>query len=114
MQPAQFSISRSANIAAQPAEVFNLVNDFHKWDAWSPWAKMDPAMKTTFEGAPAGTGGIYSWSGDSQGGEGKLTITDSRATDRIKIKLAFIKPFAATNAPQFTFTPAGNATSVKW
>jgi len=26
------------------------VNDFHQWDAWSPWAKLDPDAKITFEG----------------------------------------------------------------
>ena len=43
-----------------------------------------------------------------------MTITESRPSDLIKIKLEFIKPFAATNATDFTFTPSGNATNVKW
>jgi hypothetical protein len=71
-------------------------------------------MKTTFEGPAAGTGASYSWVGNSQVGEGKMTITESRPSDLIKIKLEFIKPFAATNATDFIFTPSGNATYVKW
>jgi len=114
MQPSHYQVERSATINAPAPTVFALVNDFHKWDSWSPWAKLDPAMKQTFEGAPAGTGAIYSWSGNSQVGEGKMTITDSRPSDLIKIKLEFIKPFAATNATDFTFTPSGNSTNVKW
>ena len=114
MQPAHYQVERSTTINAPAAAVFPLVNDFHKWDSWSPWAKLDPAMKTTYEGAPAGTGASYSWVGNSQVGEGKMTITESHPSDLVKIKLEFIKPFAATNATEFTFTPSGNATSVKW
>src|SRR5262249_31498349 len=39
MQPTDFKIERKATIAAPPAEVFAQVNDFRKWDDWSPWAK---------------------------------------------------------------------------
>jgi len=113
-QPTHYQVERSATINAPAPVVFGLVNDFHKWDSWSPWAKLDPNMRTNFEGAPAGNGAMYSWSGNSQVGEGKMTITESRPSDLIKIKLDFIKPFAATNATDFVFTPAGNATNVKW
>lgn len=114
LQPAHYQVERTATINAPAPVVFGLVNDFHKWDSWSPWAKLDPAMKTNFEGAPAGTGAMYSWSGNSEVGEGKMTITESRPTDLIKIKLEFIKPFAATNATDFAFTSSGNSTNVKW
>jgi len=52
-RPADFRITRTATIAAPPDIVFPQVNDFHNWDAWSPWAKLDPAMKQTYEGAPS-------------------------------------------------------------
>jgi hypothetical protein len=47
MQPADFRVERTTNIAAPQADVFAQVNDFHKWDAWSPWAKLDPEAKVT-------------------------------------------------------------------
>src|SRR5499433_275250 len=114
LQPSHYQVERSATMAAPPAAVFAQVNDFHKWEAWSPWAKIDPNMKQTYEGAPAGTGAIYSWAGNNDVGEGRMTITDSRPSELIKIKLEFIKPFAAVNATDFTFTPQGNQTAVKW
>lgn len=114
MQPAHYQVERSATINAPAPAVFALVNDFHKWDSWSPWAKLDPAMKQSYEGTTAGTGAIYSWAGNSEVGVGKMTITESRPSDLVKIKLEFIKPFAATNATDFTFTPSGNSTNVKW
>lgn len=113
-QPKDFSVARSATITAPPATVFDQVNDFHKWDAWSPWAKLDPQMKQTFEGPPAGTGASYAWVGNNKVGEGRMTILESRPNELVKIKLEFIKPFAATNTAEFTFKAAGNQTLVNW
>lgn len=114
MQPAEYRVQRSATISASPAEIFPLVNDFHKWDAWSPWAKLDPAMKTIYNGTPAGPGAIYFWSGNDKVGEGRMTITESKPNDQIRIKLEFLKPFASTNATDFTFRPEGAVTAVTW
>jgi hypothetical protein len=114
MQPAHYTVERSATINAPAPVVFAQVNDFHKWQAWSPWEKIDPNMKKEFSGAAAGNGAVYSWAGNNDVGEGKMTITDSHPSDNIKIKLEFVKPFTATNATDFTFTPQGNQTNVKW
>jgi len=114
MQPSEFSVVRSATISAPAPAVFAQVNDFHKWEAWNPWGKLDPTMKQAYEGAPAGTGAIYTWSGNNEVGEGRMTITESRPSDLIRIKLEFFKPFAATNTAEFTFKPEGNQTAVTW
>ncbi len=76
MRPSEFRITRTATIAAPPAAVFAQVNDFHNWMAWSPWEKLDPALKRTYAGASAGTGAIYSWAGNKQVGEGRMTLLE--------------------------------------
>ena len=115
LQPAEFRITRKATIASPAPAVFAQVNDFHRWDAWSPWAKLDPAMKQTYEGAPAGTGAIYTWTSDSKKvGEGRMSITESHPSDLIRIELEFFKPFKATNMAEFTFKPEGDRTVVTW
>ncbi len=114
MQPAEFSIVRGTTIAAPPATVFGLVNDFHQWEKWSPWAKLDPAMKTTFEGSESGAGAVYTWTGNSDVGEGKMIILESRAPEQVGIQLEFIKPMAATNTSEFSFKPEGDGTTVTW
>jgi hypothetical protein len=114
MQPSEFRLVRTATIAASAPAVFTQVNDFHNWEAWSPWAKLDPNMKETYAGAPAGTGAIYSWVGDRNVGEGRMTLMESRPNDLITIKLEFMKPFAGTNTAQFTFKPVGDQTVVTW
>jgi polyketide cyclase/dehydrase/lipid transport protein len=114
LQPSDFRIVRSATISAPAPAVFAQVNDFHNWEAWSPWAKLDPAAKATFEGPSAGTGAIFKWAGNKEVGEGSMTITESRPSDLIRIKLEFLRPFEATNSAEFTFKPEGNRTAVTW
>jgi len=114
LQPSDFRVTRSVTISAPAPAVFAQVNDFHKWEAWSPWAKLDPAAKNSFEGPAAGTGAIFKWSGNNEVGEGSMTITESRPSDLIRIKLDFTKPFEATNTTEFTFKPDGNQTVVTW
>lgn len=113
-QPADYRVVRSASISAPASVVFSQVNDFHQWNAWSPWEKLDPAMKRTFEGPPAGVGAVYGWSGNSQVGEGRSTITESRPNELIKIRLDFVKPFVSTCNIEYTFKPEGGQTGVTW
>ena len=76
--------------------------------------KLDPAAKSTFEGPAAGKGAAMSWAGNNQVGEGRLTITESRSGELVRLKLEFMKPFAATNTAAFTFKPEGDKTAVTW
>ena len=114
VQPADFVVQRSTTISAPPAAVFDQVNDFHNWEAWSPWAKLDPAMKTTYDGSAAGIGSSYKWVGNKEVGEGSMTITESHPTDLVRIKLEFLTPFAASNMADFSFKPQGDQTVVTW
>ncbi|PYM95102.1 MAG: polyketide cyclase [Candidatus Rokuibacteriota bacterium] len=114
LQPSEFRITRSATIAAPVAAVFAQVNDFHNWAGWSPWAKLDPSAKNTFEEAPAGTGAVFAWAGNSTVGEGRMTITESRSGELVRIKLEFVRPFVAINTAEFTFKPEDGRTVVTW
>jgi hypothetical protein len=114
MKPNEFRITRSAKMAAPPEVVFAQVNDYHNWDAWSPWAKLDPNAKVTFEGPSAGKGAVFTWSGNDQVGAGRQTIVESHPNELVQIKLEFQKPFQATNTAEFTFKPEGEQTVVTW
>jgi hypothetical protein len=61
-----------------------------------------------------GTGAIYAWAGNKEVGEGRMTITESRPNDLIRIKLEFFKPFAGNSIAEFTFKPEANQTAVTW
>lgn len=113
-RPGEFRITRSATIAAQPSVVFDQVNDFHNWDAWSPWAKLDPNARNTFDGPTAGLGAGFAWDGNNKVGAGRMTIIESRPSHLIRIKLEFLRPFKSTNTAEYTFEPQGNQTLVTW
>ncbi len=115
MQPADFTVERTAVMAAPPAIVFAEVNDFHSWPNWSPWEKLDPAMEKTFSGAPSGVGAAYAWSSkDKNVGAGQMTITATKMPERVDVKLEFLEPFKATNNVVFTFAPEGEGTKTTW
>jgi hypothetical protein len=112
-RPDVFRIERRTRIDAPPDRITPLVNDFNNWRQWSPWEGRDPNLKRTMSGAPAGVGAVYNWEGNKQVGQGRMEIVES-TPQRILIQLDFIKPFAASNMAEFTFTPAGGATGVAW
>lgn len=114
MQPKEFRVARTATIAAPPEVVFEQVNSFHNWQNWSPWAKLDPAAKNSFEGPESGAGAIFHWSGNNDVGEGTTTITESRPNELVRMKLEFVRPFAGTNDVEFSLKPVDEGTSITW
>jgi hypothetical protein len=113
-QPEEYKVTRTTTVRASPDVIFNQINDFHNWDKWSPWAKLDPNMKTTYSGASAGVGSSYAWTGNDEVGEGKMTVVESRPGEQVKIDLDFIKPFEAKNVTEFLLKPDGDTTQVTW
>lgn len=113
-KPNEFRVERSAVIAASPEAVFDHVNDFHKWEAWSPWAKLDPKAQNTFDGPAFGKGAKFKWVGNDKVGEGAMTIVESVPPDRLQIRLDFEKPMKDTSTVDFLFEPSGGQTKVTW
>ena len=113
-QPAAYRVTRSTTIAAPAAVIFAQVNDLHQWQEFSPWAKLDPAVKNTFSGPAAGPGAALAWAGNSKVGEGRMAITESRPGELVRMSLEFIKPMPGTSIVEFTFKPDGTQTVVTW
>jgi len=113
-QPNDFQVERSATMSAPPDAVFEQVNDLHKWEHWSPWARLDPNAKNTFEGPESGKGAVFRWAGNDKVGEGAMTILESQPAERIKMQLDFKKPMEDTSITDFLFQPAGDGTKVTW
>ena len=114
LRPAEFEVTRSAVVEAPVEEVFPHVNNLKNWEAWSPWAKLDPEAVNTYEGPEEGEGAAFGWSGNSDIGEGKITITESKPNELIQFQLEFIRPFKSTCTTRFAFEPQDDQTSVTW
>jgi uncharacterized protein YndB with AHSA1/START domain len=113
-QPDDYRLTRSTVIAAPAARVFAQVNDLRKWDDWSPWAKLDPNAKVTFEGPQSGVGASFKWNGNDKVGAGTMTITESRPNERVATRTDFVKPFTGTSHSDFVFSEQSGQTNVIW
>ena len=112
-KPNTFRVERSTTINASPEKVASLINDFHRWNEWSPWARLDPAMTTAYSGSASGVGSIYEWEGNSKVGKGRMEIL-SIEPEKTTIKLDFLKPFEGHNTATFVLDPQGTSTRVNW
>lgn len=112
MQPDNFRIQRSVTIKAPPEKVFALINDFHRWEAWSPWEKIDPAVKRSYTGAESGKGAVYTWDGNNEVGQGRMEIIESTPSSKLLLKIDFLKPFAASNMVEFALVPQADTVTI--
>jgi uncharacterized protein YndB with AHSA1/START domain len=113
-KPDIFTVQRTASIKAPPEKIFPFINDFKQWGLWSPYEKIDPAMKRTYGARTAGQGATYAWEGNKNVGSGSMEILDAPAPQKVSIKLDFTRPFEAHNIAEFTLVPAGDTTNVTW
>jgi uncharacterized protein YndB with AHSA1/START domain len=114
MQPSEFTVSRSITVNAPASAVFEQVNDFHQWESWSPWVKIDPNATSSFSGPESGTGATMGWKGNSEVGEGSMTITESIPNERVAMRLDFVEPMAGTATSAFDLKEENGTTTVTW
>lgn len=113
-RPDTLHVERSATIKAPPEAIFPQINDLQAWRTWSPYEKLDPALKRTFTGPQSGKGAVYAWEGNSKAGAGSMEIVESTSPSKIVIELRFLKPMEAVNVATFTLTPVADGTRVTW
>ena len=113
-RPDSFSVERSTTVQAPPEKIYPFLADFRQWNAWSPWDRLDPAMKRQFSGAASGQGAVYAWEGNKDVGSGRMEIRSARPVSSVDIQLDFLAPFEAHNTASFTLVPEAGATTVTW
>ncbi|OYV02148.1 MAG: polyketide cyclase [Burkholderiales bacterium PBB5] len=112
-RPDSFRVERRTVVQVPAERILPMIADFHRWAEWSPWEKLDPAMKRTFGGPAAGVGSTYAWSGNRDVGSGRMEVKTA-AADKVSIQLDFIEPFEGHNTADFLLAPQGNGTEVRW
>ena len=113
-RPDIFRVQRAASIKAPPEKIFAFINDFKRWESWSPWEKKDPAMKRSYGATTSGKGAKYAWEGNKDVGQGSMEIAESVPSSKLTLKLDFLKPFEAHNIVDFALAPTGDVTNVTW
>ena len=113
-RPDTLRVQRSATIGAPPERIYPLIADFRRWEAWSPWEKLDPEMKRTLSGADSGVGAVYEWDGNRKAGAGRMEIVEAAEPSEVDIRLDFTRPFESHNTTRFALEPDGSGTRVTW
>lgn len=113
-KPNDFRYERSIEINAPAGRIFPLINNLRANRVWSPWEKMDPAMKRTYSGEFAGKGAKYAWDGNEKVGAGSMEITESVTPTKVVSRLEFTRPMAAVNTTEFTLDEKNGKTTVTW
>ncbi|MEL6223605.1 MAG: SRPBCC family protein [Cyanobacteria bacterium J06627_8] len=109
--PSAVHVERDIVINAQPAEIFALIDDFHNWENWSPWANIDPDATMTIEGS--GVGQIMHWSSeDPKVGNGSQEIIAMDAPNTLTTHLDFGDMGVADAT--FALTSEDDGTHVVW
>jgi effector-binding domain-containing protein len=109
--PRTHSFEVSAEIDAQPATVFALVNDFRRFSLWAPWADSDPNARFIYSGNNRGVGAAMTWDGAIIG-SGTQAITESRPFEYVDIAM---NPGEDGEARSwFRLTPGVGTTIVHW
>jgi carbon monoxide dehydrogenase subunit G len=107
-------MERSIVINAQPAQVFTELNSFKNFNAWSPWAAIDPNTKYEYTGPETGVGAQMSWKSEhSDVGNGAQKIIESEENKRIKNEMTF-EGFDEKAYGEFILVPKGTGTKVTW
>lgn len=110
--PSSVRVERDVLIDRPPADVFVVLDDPSRFNAWSPWYGIDPAAKYEFSGPARGVGATLAWSGNSEVGEGTQRIIASIPDSRIDIALEFSGFGAATAS--YLLEPEAGGTRLRW
>lgn len=111
--PAKVEVARSIEVEVSPQQLFPYVNNFHTFNSWSPWAKIDPQASYRFEGPEAGVGARMAWSSEHPSvGQGSQEIKVSKPYEYVEVALDFGDQGPAT--ARYELEPVGEATKITW
>ena len=108
--PSEIHIKQSININAPIGVVYNEINDLHNWNNWTPWK--DTSLASKYEGAVKGVGASVIWT-DKKEGPSKLTITESKHFDFIKLEMTMPNKIDTAKL-LFEFDTKGDEVTVTW
>lgn len=88
--PTTTHVERRILIDASPQQVFSFLNDYRKFNQWSPWLQRDPNMDIQYSGPSTGVASRMQWQSDhEQVGSGAQEIIISEPYSLIKVRLEF-------------------------
>lgn len=111
--PSNVHVERHIDIQRPASTVFTVLNSYHHFLSWSPWADRDPAAVTKISGPPRGVGAKMSWVGDPRLlGSGWQEITASQPYALVRMHLEFDQQGAANS--YYAIEPTATGVQVTW
>lgn len=111
--PRTAHVERQTRIRQPPSAIFPLVNDFRRFNQWSPWATYDPDTRYEFGGPADGVGATLHWHSEHPNvGSGSQEITVSEKNRRVEVNLDFGIQGGAKAS--YTLRPDEDGTLVNW
>lgn len=108
-----FRYERSGLIQAPPEKIFPYLVDLSKNGEWSPYEKMDPAIKKTLSGQMGQVGSKMEFASENAG-NGSLEVLKVNAPEVVELSLNMTKPFVADNLVEYRLTPEPTGTRFTW
>ena len=105
----KMSIKRSVEVYAPADKVYNVLDNFNTWTAWSPWLIMDPEAKVNVREDAK----YYEWEGERVG-SGQMSIINEKENESIDYDLLFLKPWKSKAKVSFHTKTKGDSTEVTW
>jgi effector-binding domain-containing protein len=111
--PGTVVVKRSRVMPISKESAYENIAVLQNWKNWMTWAKLDPNAAYTYSSEPANkVGDFYTWKGNKDMGEGKMTIKEIYGTDSIRFEIDFagqgISPVI------FNIASKGDSTEVTW
>lgn len=111
--PATTHVERAIVINAPQEQVFSFVNDYRKFNLWSPWYRRDPDTSYEYSGPDSGVGSKMSWASEHEGvGTGSQEIVESEPHRYVKTLLDFGEQGQAEAS--YTLKSADEGTEIIW
>ncbi len=105
----KINLQRSITINKPADQIYTKLNNFHYWQAWSPWLIMEPEAKVDV----AEDGKSYSWEGHRVG-SGNMKVLHEDENKSISYDLNFLTPWKSTAKTEFELKSNGDSTEVIW
>ncbi len=88
--PARVHVERATTIDAPATAIFAIVNDFARFNEWSPWYPLDPDADYVVSKPARGAGASFTWHSDKPDvGFGSQQIIEAVDNRLVRVKLDF-------------------------
>ncbi len=110
-----FKFEATVQINEPVDSVWLHTNSLKALEKWNPWAKMDPDMKSSYNGEDGKIGASHTWDSEHPDvGAGTQTIYKIEAPKLFHTKLQFTKPWESEAEGYIKLTKNGSGTEVVW